>query len=104
MTDKIKLMFDELSKIQSWKAIFEMLSKLAPDKRGRVLEPGSCNGGGTFRLAEHFEEVIAIEGRDYHIKKAELVRNLLAILSLLVCLMLFIVSVFYIICQNPGNY
>ena len=47
----------------------------------RILELGSCQGGGTFQLAKHFgvEEVVAIEGRDYNIEKALFVKELLGV-------------------------
>jgi SAM-dependent methyltransferase len=45
----------------------------------RILELGSCQGGGTFQLARHpgVQEVVGIEGRDYHFEKAQLVRKAL---------------------------
>jgi len=51
-----------------------------PNRR-RILELGSCQGGGTFQLAKHpgITEIVAIEGRTYNIEKAELVKKVLAI-------------------------
>jgi SAM-dependent methyltransferase len=45
----------------------------------RILELGSCQGGGTFQLAKRtsVEEIVAIEGRDYNIEKARFVQRLL---------------------------
>jgi SAM-dependent methyltransferase len=53
---------------------------LVPNAR-RILELGSCQGGGTFQLAQHpgVQEVVAIEGRDYNIEKARFVQPLLGI-------------------------
>ena len=53
---------------------------LVPNAR-RILELGSCQGGGTFQLARHagVQEVVAIEGRDYNIEKARFVQRLLGI-------------------------
>src|SRR5262249_20462097 len=52
--------------------------RLVPAPR-RILELGSCQGGGTFQLAAHpsVQEVVGIEGRDYHVEKADLVRRAL---------------------------
>ena len=52
--------------------------RLVPQPQ-RILELGSCQGGGTFQLARHpgVREVIAIEGRDFNIEKAEYVRGIL---------------------------
>ena len=54
--------------------------QLVPDAR-RILELGSCQGGGTFQLAKHagLQEIVAIEGRDYNVEKAQLVQRLLGI-------------------------
>jgi SAM-dependent methyltransferase len=53
---------------------------LVPNAR-RILELGSCQGGGTFQLAKHpgVEEIVAIEGRDYNIEKARFVQRLLGL-------------------------
>jgi hypothetical protein len=47
----------------------------------RILELGSCQGGGTFQLAKYpgVEEVVAIEGRDYNIAKAKLAQRALGV-------------------------
>jgi 2-polyprenyl-3-methyl-5-hydroxy-6-metoxy-1,4-benzoquinol methylase len=49
--------------------------------RRRILELGSCQGGGTFQLAKNpdVNEIVAIEGRAYNIEKAELVKKVLDI-------------------------
>jgi SAM-dependent methyltransferase len=54
--------------------------RLVPNAR-RILELGSCQGGGTFQLAKHpgVEEIVAIEGRDYNIEKALFVQRLLGL-------------------------
>jgi SAM-dependent methyltransferase len=54
--------------------------RLVPSPK-RILELGSCQGGGTFQLAKHpgVEEVIAIEGRDFNLAKARFVQELLGI-------------------------
>lgn len=53
---------------------------LVPNAR-RILELGSCQGGGTFQLARRpgVEEIVAIEGRDYNIEKARFVQQLLGL-------------------------
>ena len=53
---------------------------LVPHAR-RILELGSCQGGGTFQLAKRpgVEEIVAVEGRDYNVEKARLVQRLLGI-------------------------
>jgi len=53
---------------------------LLPNAR-RILELGSCQGGGTFQLAKRpgVEEIVAIEGRDYNIEKARFVQRLLGL-------------------------
>lgn len=45
----------------------------------RLLEVGSCQGGGTFELARRpgVEEVVALEGRDYNLAKARFVQQAL---------------------------
>lgn len=47
----------------------------------RILELGACQGGGTFQLARHpgVAEVVAIEGRDYHVEKARFIQQTLGI-------------------------
>jgi len=47
----------------------------------RILELGACQGGGTFQLAAHpgVHEVVAIEGRDYHVEKAQFVQKTLGV-------------------------
>ncbi len=53
--------------------------QLVPEAR-RILELGSCQGGGTFQLARHpGSEIVAVEGRDYNIAKARFVQRLLGI-------------------------
>src|SRR3989338_3617558 len=49
--------------------------------RASILELGSLEGGHTFVLARMgvVEKVVALEGRDYNIKKAEFVKELLGI-------------------------
>lgn len=49
--------------------------------RTRILETGSLEGGHSFCLARmsNVDEVVALEGRDYNIRKAELVRGVLGI-------------------------
>ncbi len=49
----------------------------------RVLELGSCQGGGTFQLAKHagVEEVVGLEGRSCNIEKARLVQRALGIVN-----------------------
>lgn len=53
---------------------------LVPKPR-RILELGSCQGGGTFQLAQRpgVTEVVAIEGRDYNIEKARFAQRLLGL-------------------------
>src|SRR5438309_9844020 len=53
---------------------------LVPNPR-RILELGSCQGGGTFQLARHagVREVVAIEGRAFNIEKATFVQQALGI-------------------------
>jgi SAM-dependent methyltransferase len=53
---------------------------LVPRAR-RILELGSCQGGGTFQLAQRagVDEVVAIEGRDYNIEKARFAQRLLGL-------------------------
>jgi SAM-dependent methyltransferase len=53
---------------------------LVPNAR-RILELGSCQGGGTFQLARRtgVDEIVAIEGRDYNIEKARFVQRLLGL-------------------------
>lgn len=47
----------------------------------RILELGACQGGGTFQLAAHagVQEVVAIEGRDYHVEKAQFIQKMLGV-------------------------
>ncbi len=47
----------------------------------RILELGACQGGGTFQLAKHpgVQEVVAIEGRDYHVEKAQFIQKTLGV-------------------------
>jgi SAM-dependent methyltransferase len=46
----------------------------------RILELGSCQGGGTFQLAKWpGTEIVAIEGRDYNIEKARFLQRQLGI-------------------------
>src|SRR5262245_34216342 len=47
----------------------------------RILELGSCQGGGTFQLTKHpgVQEVVALEGRDYHVEKARFVQQVLGV-------------------------
>jgi len=54
--------------------------RLVPSAR-RILELGSCQGGGTFRLAVHpgVQQVVGVEVRDYHIEKARFVQQALGI-------------------------
>jgi SAM-dependent methyltransferase len=54
--------------------------RLVPDAR-RILELGSCQGGGTFQLAKYpgVREIVALEGRDYHLEKARYVQKALDI-------------------------
>lgn len=53
--------------------------QLVPAAR-RILELGSCQGGGTFQLAKRpGTEIVAVEGRDYNIAKARFVQRLLGI-------------------------
>ena len=54
--------------------------QLATNAR-RILELGSCQGGGTFQLARHagVREVVALEGRDYNIEKAKFVQQTLGV-------------------------
>ena len=53
--------------------------QLVPEAR-RILELGSCQGGGTFQLAKRpGSEIVAVEGRDYNIAKARFVQRLLGI-------------------------
>jgi hypothetical protein len=49
--------------------------------RSRIVEMGSLEGGHTFKLAQMsgVSQVIALEGRDYNLRKAEFVRGLLGI-------------------------
>jgi SAM-dependent methyltransferase len=54
--------------------------RLVPNPR-RILELGSCQGGGTFQLAKRpgVEEIVAIEGRDYNVEKAQFVQHMLGL-------------------------
>ncbi|MGE5193690.1 MAG: class I SAM-dependent methyltransferase [Deltaproteobacteria bacterium] len=54
--------------------------QLVPNAR-RILELGSCQGGGTFQLARHsgVQEVVALEGRDYNLEKAKFVQQILGL-------------------------
>lgn len=53
--------------------------QLVPAAR-RILELGSCQGGGTFQLAKRpGSEIVAVEGRDYNIAKARFAQRLLGI-------------------------
>lgn len=54
--------------------------RLVPNAR-RILELGSCQGGGTFQLARHpgVQEIVAVEGRDYHVAKAKWVQKALGV-------------------------
>ncbi len=54
--------------------------QVVPNPR-RILELGSCQGGGTFQLAKHpgVDQVVAIEGRDYNFEKAKYVERTLQI-------------------------
>jgi SAM-dependent methyltransferase len=51
----------------------------------RILELGSCQGGGTFQLAKMpgVREVVAIEGRAYNLEKARFVQQILEINNVL---------------------
>jgi SAM-dependent methyltransferase len=91
--------FDQLSARSEWLASFTIdgetigagfnhdhdvrpgqFFSLVPQAR-RILELGSCQGGGTFQLASRagVEEVVAIEGRDYNIEKARFAQELLGL-------------------------
>jgi SAM-dependent methyltransferase len=54
--------------------------KAFPD-RSRILEMGSLEGGHTFNLARmsRVNQIVALEGRDYNLRKAEFVRGQLGI-------------------------
>lgn len=47
----------------------------------RILELGSCQGGGTFQLAKHpgVDEVVALEGRDFNFEKALFAKEVLEV-------------------------
>jgi SAM-dependent methyltransferase len=91
--------FDRLSRRSEWLASYSIDGQLygaglnhADDVRPvhffrllprarRILELGACQGGGTFQLANQpgVEEVVAIEGRDYHVEKARFVQRALGV-------------------------
>jgi SAM-dependent methyltransferase len=96
-SDAIEREFDRLAKRSPWMASFIIngeefgaglnhdhdvrppeFFRLVPQPQ-RILELGSCQGGGTFQLARHpgVREVVAIEGRDFNIEKAEFVQGVL---------------------------
>ena len=99
MNVQLREEFARLGEVSPWKATFVIdgqvfgsglnheldvrppqLFRLVPGA-ARILELGSCQGGGTFQLARHggVREVVAIEGRDYHVEKAKLVQRALGV-------------------------
>jgi hypothetical protein len=91
--------FDRLGKRSPWLARFQInghlygaglnhdedvrppaLFRLLPNP-GRILELGSCQGGGTFQLARHpgVREIVAVEARASHVEKAHFVQRLLGV-------------------------
>jgi SAM-dependent methyltransferase len=96
--DQLRQGFEELKKRSPWMASFVINGQVygsglnhEDDVRpahffrlvrnpSRILELGSCQGGGTFQLARHprVDQVIAIEGRGFNIDKATFVKHALA--------------------------
>ena len=56
----------------------EWFRRFAPEAR-RILEVGPCEGAHTVMLAEQATKVVAVEGRETNLQRAELVRRLLGV-------------------------
>jgi SAM-dependent methyltransferase len=98
MDSQIQQEYDRLSRQSEWLASYSIRGQiygsgfnhdhdvrpgqffqLVPDAR-RILELGSCQGGGTFQLAKRAgSEIVAIEGRDFNVEKARFVQRLLGV-------------------------